>query len=161
VAVHSFYHEEALEDDQAQRAFAALTLLVDNEDRVALRWWLVHGASTERVGAYRRLREYCEQSGASQWDAMTALASGQLELPNTGTLITKFQELTELLDAIQGQDLETVVNTLLPEDLEACRMLREAALVALPGCEDVLIYSIRSRLLLRSLRCQTKAISFG
>ena len=76
VAVHSFYHEEALEEDEAQRAFAALTLLVDNEDRVALRWWLGHGASTERVGPYRRLRNYCEESGVSPWDAMTALASG-------------------------------------------------------------------------------------
>jgi len=31
IAVHSFYHEEVLEYDRAQRAFAALTLLVDNE----------------------------------------------------------------------------------------------------------------------------------
>jgi len=67
---------------------------------------------------------------------MIALASGQLQLPNTGTLITKFQELTQLLDTIRDQDLETVVNTLLPENLDACRVLREAALLALPECED-------------------------
>ena len=137
IAVHSFYHEEALEDDEAQRAFAALTLLVENEDRVALRWWLGHGASTERVGPYRRLREYCEGSGVAPWDAMTALASGQLQLPNTGTLVTKFQELIQLLDCIRDQDLETVVNTLLPENLDGCRVLREAALLALPECDDV------------------------
>jgi DNA helicase II / ATP-dependent DNA helicase PcrA len=40
IPVHSFYHEEALEDKSAQRAFALLALLVDAEDRVALRWWL-------------------------------------------------------------------------------------------------------------------------
>ena len=137
IPVHSFYHEEALEEDEAQRAFAALALLVDNDDRVALRWWLGHGATTERVGPYRRLREYCEASGVSPWNAITALASGQLQLPNSGTLITKFQELTQLLDTIRDQDLETVVNTLLPENLDACRVLREAALLALPGCEDV------------------------
>ena len=137
IAVHSFYHEEALEEDEAQRAFAALTLLVDNEDRVALRWGLGHGASTERVGLYQRPREYCEASGVAPWDAMTALASGQLQLPNTGTLVTKFQELTQLLDTIRDQDLETVVNTLLPENLDACRVLREAALLALPECKDV------------------------
>ncbi|MDE3068460.1 MAG: ATP-dependent helicase [Verrucomicrobiota bacterium] len=137
MAVHSFYHEEALEEDEAQRAFAALTLLVDNEDRVALRWWLGHGASTQRVGPYRRLREYCEQSGVSPREAMTALASDQLQLPNTNTLITKFQELNGLLDTIRDQDLETVINTLFPENLDACRVLREAALLALPGCEDV------------------------
>ena len=137
VAVHSFYHEEALEEDEAQRAFAALTLLIDDEDRVALRWWLGHGASTERTGPYRRLREYCEQSGVSPWDAMTALAASQLQLPNMGTLITKFQELTQLLDVIRDQDVETMVNTLLPENVDACRVLREAALLALPDCENV------------------------
>jgi len=135
VAVHSFYHEEALEEDEAQRAFAALTLLVDNEDRVALRWWLGHSASTQRVGPYRRLRDYCEESGVSPWDAMTALASGQIQLPNSGTLVTKFQELIQLLDSIRDQDLQTVVDTLLPEDLDGCRVLREAALLALPECE--------------------------
>jgi len=137
VAVHSFYHEEALEEDEAQRAFAALTLLVDSEDRVALRWWLGHGATTQRIGPYRRLRNYCEESGTSPWDAMTALASGQIQLPNSGTLVTKFQELIQLLDSIRGQELQTVVDTLLPENLDACRVLREAALLALPGCEDV------------------------
>jgi DNA helicase-2/ATP-dependent DNA helicase PcrA len=136
VAVHSFYHEEALEDDDAQRAFAALTLLVNNEDRVALRWWLAHGASTERVGPYRRLREYCEGSGVAPWAAMTALASGQLQLPNTRTLVRTFRELIQLLDSIRDQDLETVVNTLLPGNLEGCRVLREAALLALPECEN-------------------------
>ena len=137
IAVHSFYHEEALEDDSAQRAFAALTLLVDNEDRVALRWWLGQGASTKRVEPYRQLRQYCEGSGISLWDAMTALASGQLQISNSATLVKKFQELTHLLDAIRDQDLETIVATLLPQNSEGCRVLREAALLALPECEDV------------------------
>ena len=136
VAVHSFYHEEALEEDEAQRAFAALALLVDNEDRVALRWWLGHGATTQRVGPYRRLRNYCEESGESPWDAVTALSSGLIQLPNSGTLVTKFQDLIQLLDSIRDQDLQTVVDTLLPENLDGCRVLREAALLALPECEN-------------------------
>jgi superfamily I DNA/RNA helicase len=137
IAVHSFYHEEALEDDQAQRAFAALTLLVNNDDRVALRWWLGHGTSTARVGPYQRLRQYCEDTGMAPWDAMTALAAGQIQLPHTGTLITKFQELIQLLDSLRDRDLNTVVNILLPETDEGCRVLREAALLAVPKCEDV------------------------
>ena len=136
VAVHSFYHEEALEEDAAQRAFAVLTLLVDSEDRVALRWWLGHGATTARVGPYRRLREYCEESGATPWAALTALATGELQLPNGRTLVTKFQELTQLLDGIREQDLPTLINSLLPENVEGCRVLREAALLAVPECED-------------------------
>lgn len=136
VAVHSFYHEEALEEDEAQRAFAVLTLLVNNQDRVALRWWLGHGATTARVGPYRRLREYCEESGVSPWGALTALAAGELQLPSTGTLVTKFQELTQILDEIREQDVPTLIDNLFPEGTEGCRVLREAALLALPECED-------------------------
>lgn len=137
IPVHSFYHEEALEEEEAQLAFAALTLLVDNYDRVALRWWLSHDATTERVGPYARLREYCEEAGISPWDAMTALVSGQLQLANMKTLITNFQKLIHLLDSIRGKNLETVVDTLLPENREGCRVLRDSALLAIPDCEDI------------------------
>jgi DNA helicase II / ATP-dependent DNA helicase PcrA len=137
LAVHSFYHEEALEDAEAQRAFALFTLLVDNEDRVALRWWLGHDATTARVGPYQRLRQYCEESGVSPWEALTALATGGLTLANVGTLITSFRELTGALDNLRGLDLDAVVEAVLPEDSEGCRVLRETALLALPNCEDV------------------------
>ena len=78
--VHSFYHEEALEDEEAQCAFAVLTLLTNNEDRVALRWWLGHGTSTERVGPYRRLRKHCEETGQSPWQALAGLAAANFSL---------------------------------------------------------------------------------
>lgn len=137
LAVHSFYHEEALEEDEAQRAFALLTLLVNNEDRVALRWWLGHDATTARVGPYKRLRRYCEQSGTSPWEALSALSRGELALPNAATLVASFEELTGTLNELRELDLEGVVETVLPEDSEGCRVLREAALLALPNCESV------------------------
>ena len=49
VAVHSFYHEEMLEGVGVQRAFSLLTLLVNKEDRVALRFWLGYGSPTRRL----------------------------------------------------------------------------------------------------------------
>jgi superfamily I DNA/RNA helicase len=58
IPVHSFYHEEALEEDEAQRAFALLSLLINQEDRVALRWWLGHGSPSGRRNAYQRLRQH-------------------------------------------------------------------------------------------------------
>lgn len=137
VSVHSFYHEEAIEGDEAQRAFALLTLLVNNEDRIALRWWLGHGATTGRVGPYRRLREHCEATGASPWEALTALAVGQLQLSNVGGLVAKFQELVQILDSVRDHDLPMLINTLLPENSEGCSVLREAALLAFTECENV------------------------
>lgn len=61
IPVHSFYHEEALETLESQRAFTLLTLLTNPDDRVALRWWLGSGSPTWRNGQYGFLRIYCEQ----------------------------------------------------------------------------------------------------
>jgi superfamily I DNA/RNA helicase len=71
---HSYYSEEALEDDEAQRAFALLTLLADREDRVALRYWLGHGSQTWSETAYRTLRGHCEKADVSPWGALTLLS---------------------------------------------------------------------------------------
>jgi DNA helicase-2/ATP-dependent DNA helicase PcrA len=137
IPVHSFYHEEALESEAAQRAFATLCLLANNEDRVALRWWLGYGSPSGRSSAYRRLRAHCEQSGQSPWQALTALDDGNLQLQNVGPLLTKFQELKTALAAVDGKAVTEVINTLLPDDVDGCEVLREAALLAAPNTEDV------------------------
>lgn len=40
IPTHGFCHEEALEEEEAQKAFCLLTLLANREERVALRFWL-------------------------------------------------------------------------------------------------------------------------
>ena len=73
VASHSFYHEEALEEDAAQEAYAYLTLVADPEDRVSLRFLLGFGSSTWLAGQYAKLRSYCNQTGASPKAALDEL----------------------------------------------------------------------------------------
>ncbi len=137
VAVHSFYHEEALEGEEAQRAFANLSLLADNEDRVALRWWLGHDSPTTRREAYRRVRDHCAATGISPWVAMQALENGTLALPSVGQLITKFRELKALLQNLQGQGMPALIDSLMPAGVEGCSVLREMALLAHEECDDV------------------------
>ncbi|MGI8836531.1 MAG: ATP-dependent helicase [Pyrinomonadaceae bacterium] len=132
VAVHSFYHEEALEAEQAQQAFAMLCLLANREDRVALRWSLGQGSPSGRREAYRRLREYCEASGSSPWETLTALDANTLQIPNTGQLVAKFRQLRTTLDRLQALDLAATVEELLPAHIGEVRALREAALLAIP-----------------------------
>lgn len=136
VAVHSFYHEEALESHEAQLAFAILSLLVNNEDRVALRWWLGDDSPTTRREAYRRVRGHCEATGLSPWAALTALANGTLALPNVGHLVTKFRELQELLQTHQGKELPVLIDSLMPAGVEGCSVLREMSLLAQERCDD-------------------------
>ena len=137
IPVHSFYHEEALEGVGAQRAFALLSLLVDIDDRVALRWWLGEGSPSSRKSAYQRLRQHCEATGVSPRTALAALEQGSLTLPGVGTLVDKYRELRGVLAGLAGQSLADLVDALLPEGSEECNVLREVALLAIPQLESV------------------------
>ena len=136
VPVHSFYHEEALEADAAQRAFALLSLLVDGEDRVALRWWLGRGSPSGRRNAYQRLRQHCERSGISPKATLDACVSGTLILPNTTDLVEKYRELLRALKDLRPRVLSDLIDTLMPPDSGGCSVMREAALLALPEMES-------------------------
>jgi DNA helicase-2/ATP-dependent DNA helicase PcrA len=137
IDVHSFYHEEALEGDSAQRAFALLSLLVNIDDRVSLRWWLGHGSSSARKNAYQRLRQHCEQSGLSPREALDLLANSSLSLANVSDLVIKYRELTTLLAHLRTLSLQAVVDELLPSNDDDCGVLRESAVLALPDLQDV------------------------
>ncbi len=137
ILVHSFYHEEALEGEAAQRAFALLSLLVDAEDRVALRWWLGEGSPSSRKNAYQRLRQHCEQAGVSPRAALEALEQGVLVLPRVVDLVEKYRELRGVLADLTGQTPPDLVEALLPAGNEECSVLREVALLAIPQIEDV------------------------
>src|ERR1035437_1361102 len=135
VAVHSFYHEEALEEDEAQRAYCLLSLLVDTEDKVALRWWLGHGSPSARRNAYQRLRQHCEESGVSPKAALDACEADELALPNTTTLVDKYRELIGLLDDLRLLQLPGLVDALFPPGRDACSVIREASLLGLGEME--------------------------
>lgn len=137
VPVHSFYHEEALEGGDAQRAFALFSLLVDIDDRVALRWWLGEGSPSSRTNAYQRLRQHCEAAGGSPREVLEALEQGSLTLPGVGWLVAKYSELRVVLAGLADLPLSDLVDTLLPKDNEECSVLREVALLAVPQLQDV------------------------
>jgi DNA helicase-2/ATP-dependent DNA helicase PcrA len=135
VDVHSFYHEEALEADDAQYAFALLSLLVDPEDRVALRWWLGHGSASSRRNAYQRLRQHCENVGISPKAALDLCAANQLEIPNIGQLVSKYRELLSRLDELRALELPDLIDVLMPSGNDGCSIIREASVLALPELE--------------------------
>lgn len=136
VAVHSFYHEEALEGDAAQRAFALLSLFVDGDDRVALRWWLGEGSPSSRKNEYQVLRQYCETSGASPREALDAINQGTINLRGVRAILAKYRELLAILAALDGQSLDHIVDTLIPRNNDECSVLREIAVLALPELQD-------------------------
>jgi len=161
IAVHSFYHEEALENEDAQRAFCLLTLLANPRDRVALRWWLADGSDSGRAGAYARLRQRCENSGEHPWDALSSLADGQSQMTYVRALVERFRELRQRLQALQGLDLPALVDHLMPADLAGCTVMRGAALLAIPSQTMWRSSSMRSAAPLRNRRCPNIPITCG
>jgi DNA helicase II / ATP-dependent DNA helicase PcrA len=96
----SYYQEGALESRSAQERLAILKLVVNPQDRIALRWLLGFGSGNFRSGAYARIRTQCEQTGTTPWDVMTALADGKQQIPHTHHLVARFKairsEISEL-----------------------------------------------------------------
>ncbi|MGE5609483.1 MAG: ATP-dependent helicase [Bacillota bacterium] len=135
VPTHSFYHEEALEADEAQEAFATLKVLSDPQDRVALRWWLGYGDRAWRRGEYRILRNHCEQTGLSPRDALEQLRTGQLALNGTASLVARYATLSGRVNALNGLTISDLAGTLFPDAQDWSRPLREAAMLAVPSCD--------------------------
>jgi DNA helicase-2/ATP-dependent DNA helicase PcrA len=133
----SFYFEDALDSEEAAVGFAILTLLVDVQDRPALRLWLGVYSEDGRAASYKRLRDHCENSGTSPYDAMQALVAGTLNIPHIPTLRTQFVGLTQRLNALQNAPLQDVVDNVFPPNVPACAEVRVLALAAMANVENV------------------------
>jgi superfamily I DNA/RNA helicase len=136
VSVHSFYHEEALESGPAQSAFALLSLLVDPDDRVALRWWLGNGHAKSRSAEYGRLREHCENAGVAPKDALESVVLGQLQIPRIPGIVERYNELRIRLQVLSNASLSELIDAILPENEADCGVLRDAALMFADDCEN-------------------------
>ena len=114
VSVHSFYHEETLESNAAQRALTLLTLLHDREDRVALRWWLGAGSSNHYAGSYARLWAYCEENHQEPIEVLERIEGGQVSIPYAGQLLERYRELREGLAELVELPVTAVGGCALP-----------------------------------------------
>ena len=114
VKAHSFFHEEALDKADAQKAFTLLTLLANRGDRVALRCWCGFGSQSLRSNAWLRVRAHCEASGESPWAALKRLASGDLTISYTGQLVARFQELQRRIEELETSKGQALVNAVFP-----------------------------------------------
>ncbi len=129
VPVRSYYAEAELAAPLARRAFALLKLLVDRDDRVALRWLVGIDGPNWHAAGYRRVRQHCEATGLTPWQALSEIAAGNLALPHTAGIVAAFNNLVAELDALNGlPDLASIVDQLFPDGLAATRDIRQLAI---------------------------------
>src|ERR1700730_17452594 len=100
----SYYQEGALENQAAQERLAILKLVVNPQDRIALRWLLGFGSGNFRSGAYARIRARCEQTGMTPWDLMAALAEGNLQIAHTRHLVARFKAIRDEISELACAD---------------------------------------------------------
>jgi DNA helicase-2/ATP-dependent DNA helicase PcrA len=97
IEAHSFFSEEIFEEVNAQKAMTFLNLMVDKNDRVALRCWIGFGSSTANVSGYEAITSFCEKNGVSPYEAIEQLTEGKISITYTGHIVSRFKELKELL----------------------------------------------------------------
>jgi DNA helicase-2/ATP-dependent DNA helicase PcrA len=135
-SAQSFYFEDALSSGTAAEGFALLTLLVDPEDRPALRYLLGAGQQDCRSGPYARLRAYCEKAGLTPKAALQLLVSGGIKIPHTKTLVTRYSEIEQRLAALRPLNMAQLVDELFPDANVGVSAVRQAALLILPNVEN-------------------------
>lgn len=128
IPVRSYYAEAELSADEARRAFALLKLLIDRDDRVALRWLVGVDGHQWHAAGYRRVRAYAESSGQTPWEVLEALSAGQLVLPHTGGIVDAFNGVVAQLGELDDLDLSEVVDILFPESQTSTRDIRQLSL---------------------------------
>ena len=129
VPAKSYYSETELSDTDAQRAFALLKLLVNHEDRVALRWLVGIDGHNYHAAGYRRVREYCDEFGLSPWEALQSLNNGEHRLPYTNGIVVAFREICQEIEDLESlPDLATVIDHLFPDGQDSTQDIRSLAL---------------------------------
>jgi superfamily I DNA/RNA helicase len=138
VAAETFFREEALDAEGAREAITLLTLRLNPEDRVAQRAWLGIDQPEARSPAYRRIWAEADAAGIRVAEAMERIKGGDLKVPYTHKAIERWDELMARLGELEpiGDDLEALIDALLPAGDEDFEPLRSAALLALRSRDD-------------------------
>ena len=138
IPAKSYYEESQLESDEAQMRFAMFKLLLNKNDRVALRYMIGLGSQTFRANPYAKLRRYCETSGDSPYRALEQLADGTITLKNSRTLIEQFEKIENALAELEvhKNDVQQLIDALFPAGIAELSELRDLALLAMPEAAD-------------------------
>jgi ATP-dependent DNA helicase UvrD/PcrA len=139
IPVKSYYSESELDAPDAQRRFALLKLLIDRDDRVALRWLVGQCGNNWNSAGYGRVRAHCEASGLSPWQTLEQLSAGSLHIPHTGNIVASFKQILAVLDELeQLPDIAGVIDQLFPAGDDTVRDLRDLAVEVLneTGADD-------------------------
>jgi len=121
---HSFYHEEILVNLEAQISFTILSLLINHQDRVALRFYLGCESKTFLSRQYNILMNYCIENGVSPFNALQSVVHNEIEINGIKNLEKRFRSLIDVIDSYNGEPVGVVIDSLFPSDNPAYSPIR-------------------------------------
>lgn len=117
IPTKSYYAETELDTIEAQERFAILKLILNSEDRVALRWLLGRGHNSWRASQYARVQARLRQDCTSPWATLTSMATGNINIRHTSQLVERFEEIrAEIIALAAAPDLDQFIQLWLPAD---------------------------------------------
>ena len=130
VTHRSFLAEATTVNISVRHQLQILSLLVDRDDRIALRWLLGEKSSSNwYTGSYKQLQRVCsKQSNLTPWVALTQQADKQVEHGIHKRLIEQFISLRDEVQALEElESAQSVVNALFGDENGDSSELREIA----------------------------------
>jgi len=135
IDIRSFFREEAVESEEAQRRLTLLTLMARPEDRLALRSWMGFGSANGLAGSYRHVLRAAQERGTDVRTILQMLEAGEINIPRTGHVLAKWHTLQAQLEplALLCDDIRAVLDAVLPhtgenESEDDLTLLRRTAL---------------------------------
>ena len=126
IEAHSFFTEEILDSKYAQTAFTLLRLLIEPDDRVALRCWLGLDHSDRRYAEYMRIHDYLRQTiYKSLREILDQLFDGTITIKNTKGIVSRYTQLKTQLAQLSDKTDQEKFNILFPLEEEWAKPFHE------------------------------------
>jgi superfamily I DNA/RNA helicase len=125
----SYFFEDELESTSAAEGFCLLNLLVNPNDRAALRAWIGLGQTSNGFApGYTRVRGHAQGNELELRHCLDQLCDGVVNLPYSGRIVDRCENLRERfaeLDGLSGLDLVRVLWPPVDSDSDDIRLLAE------------------------------------
>lgn len=135
IPARSFFKEEGLSTSAAQEALALLRLKL-GDDPVALRVVLGLDDQEGRTAAYQRLMKFAAENNASEHTVLDRLLAGETLPLQVSALVGRYKHALKRIELLQLENLDELVDALVPEENEDLADLRELFLDVRPDSED-------------------------
>lgn len=127
ISVHSFFHEEAVEAKEAQKAITLLNLLVNPDDAVSLRFWLGMGSKSWQANQYMAIAEIAHAEGKSVRSILDECINGR-DIKKISKIKTAYHRLLSEISTSSKFTLPQLIDYLFPKKQEGTQVLRDASL---------------------------------